>query len=126
MSTGGRLVSLDAFRGLTIAGMILVNNPGTWSAVYRPLTHADWHGWTPTDLIFTFFLFAVGVSIALALAPRLAGDGLEPHANTRYSLLQFALQGLFKRSSGYGRGTTGSPAGGAFQGVAAKPPPTGL
>jgi predicted acyltransferase len=70
----GRLVSLDAFRGLTIAGMILVNNPGTWSAVYGPLTHADWHGWTPTDLIFPFFLFAVGVSIALTLAPRLARD----------------------------------------------------
>jgi predicted acyltransferase len=67
----GRLVSLDVFRGLTIAGMILVNNPGSWSAVYRPLTHAEWHGWTPTDLIFPFFLFAVGVSITLALAPRL-------------------------------------------------------
>ena len=74
MSTTSRLVSLDVFRGLTIAGMILVNNPGTWSAVYWPLTHADWHGWTPTDLIFPFFLFAVGVSIALALAPRLERD----------------------------------------------------
>jgi predicted acyltransferase len=66
----GRLLSLDVFRGLTIAGMILVNNPGTWRAVYPPLTHADWHGWTPTDLIFPFFLFVVGVSITLALAPR--------------------------------------------------------
>ena len=75
MSTGtGRLVSLDVFRGLTIAGMILVNNPGSWSAVYGPLTHADWHGWTPTDLIFPFFLVAVGVSIALAVAPRLERD----------------------------------------------------
>src|SRR5262245_48184270 len=70
----GRLVSLDVFRGLTIAGMILVNNPGSWSAVYAPLTHAEWHGWTPTDLIFPFFLFAVGVSIALALGPRLEAD----------------------------------------------------
>ncbi|MGH7331573.1 MAG: acyltransferase family protein [Candidatus Rokuibacteriota bacterium] len=68
----GRLLSLDVFRGVTIASMILVNNPGTWRAVYPPLTHADWHGWTPTDLIFPFFLFVVGVSITLALAPRLA------------------------------------------------------
>ena len=59
----GRLVSLDAFRGLTIASMILVNNPGTWSAIYWPLEHAPWHGWTPTDLIFPFFLFMVGMSI---------------------------------------------------------------
>jgi predicted acyltransferase len=67
-----RLLSLDVFRGLTIAAMVLVNNPGTWAAVYRPLTHAEWHGWTPTDLVFPFFLFIVGVSIPLALAPRLA------------------------------------------------------
>ena len=53
----GRLISLDAFRGITIAGMILVNNPGSWSFVYAPLRHAEWHGWTPTDLIFPFFLF---------------------------------------------------------------------
>jgi predicted acyltransferase len=97
VTTAGRLVSLDVFRGLTIAGMILVNNPGTWSAVYRPLTHADWHGWTPTDLIFPFFLFAVGASIALALAPRLERG--EPRGRllariaTR-SLVLFAL-GLF-------------------------------
>ncbi len=68
---GKRLVSLDVFRGATIAGMILVNNPGTWSAVYPPLLHAPWHGWTPTDLIFPFFLFIVGVAIALAYTKRL-------------------------------------------------------
>jgi predicted acyltransferase len=62
-----RLVSLDAFRGLTIAGMILVNNPGDWSTAFAPLQHAPWHGWTPTDLIFPAFLFIVGVSIAFAL-----------------------------------------------------------
>jgi predicted acyltransferase len=93
----GRLVSLDVFRGLTIAGMILVNNPGSWSAVYWPLTHADWHGWTPTDLIFPFFLFAVGVSIALALAPRLERDEPRAHLVGRIvarSLILFAL-GLF-------------------------------
>jgi predicted acyltransferase len=66
----GRLASLDAFRGLTIAGMILVNNPGNWQHVYAPLRHARWHGWTPTDLVFPFFLFIVGVSVSLALTKR--------------------------------------------------------
>ena len=61
-----RLRSLDAFRGLTIAAMVLVNNPGTWAAVYAPLTHARWHGLTPTDVIFPFFLFIVGVAIPLS------------------------------------------------------------
>lgn len=65
-----RLASVDAFRGLTIAGMILVNNPGSWSYVYPPLRHAEWHGWTPTDLIFPFFLFIVGISIALSFSRR--------------------------------------------------------
>jgi len=67
-----RLVSLDVFRGLTIVGMILVNNPGSWSYVYGPLAHAEWHGWTPTDLIFPFFLFIVGVAVTLSLGGRLA------------------------------------------------------
>ena len=66
----GRLVSLDVFRGITIAAMVLVNNPGTWSSIYWPLEHAQWHGWTPTDLVFPFFLFIVGVSITLAFARR--------------------------------------------------------
>jgi predicted acyltransferase len=66
-----RLVSLDVFRGLTIAGMVLVNNPGTWSHIYWPLEHAEWNGWTPTDLIFPFFLFIVGVAIPLAFAKRI-------------------------------------------------------
>jgi predicted acyltransferase len=65
-------VSLDVFRGLTVAAMVLVNNPGTWRAVYAPLRHAEWHGWTFTDLIFPAFLFIVGVAIPFALAPRLA------------------------------------------------------
>ncbi len=66
-----RLLSLDVFRGITIAGMILVNNPGTWSAIYPPLEHAKWNGCTPTDLIFPFFLFIVGVAIPFALGKRL-------------------------------------------------------
>ncbi|MFB3855264.1 MAG: acyltransferase family protein [Vicinamibacterales bacterium] len=61
-----RLVALDAFRGLTMAAMVIVNNPGDWSNVYAPLLHAPWHGWTPTDLIFPFFLFIVGVSVTLS------------------------------------------------------------
>lgn len=69
--TNQRLISLDAFRGFTIAGMIIVNTPGTWSHVYGPLRHADWHGITPTDYVFPFFLFIVGVSIALAYTKRL-------------------------------------------------------
>jgi predicted acyltransferase len=63
-----RLLSLDVFRGITITAMVLVNNPGSWSYVYAPLAHADWHGWTPTDLIFPFFIFIVGVSISLSIA----------------------------------------------------------
>src|SRR5258708_20034252 len=62
-----RLQSLDVFRGLTIAAMLLVNNPGTWSHVYPPLEHAERNGWTPTDLVFPFFLFIVGIATALSL-----------------------------------------------------------
>ncbi|MEQ1762102.1 MAG: DUF5009 domain-containing protein, partial [Pyrinomonadaceae bacterium] len=66
-----RLISLDVFRGITIAGMTLVNNPGTWSTIYGPLKHAEWHGITPTDYIFPFFLFIVGVAIPIALSKRI-------------------------------------------------------
>jgi predicted acyltransferase len=62
-----RLTSLDAMRGFTIAAMILVNYPGSWQSIYPPLEHAAWHGLTPTDLIFPFFLFIVGVSITLSV-----------------------------------------------------------
>jgi predicted acyltransferase len=71
----GRMNSLDVFRGITIAGMILVNNPGTWDAIYSPLEHSKWDGWTPTDLVFPFFLFIVGVSITLALSRRAEAGG---------------------------------------------------
>jgi predicted acyltransferase len=94
---GERMVSLDVFRGLTIAAMILVNNPGTWSAVYAPLRHADWNGWTPTDLVFPFFLFIVGVSITLSFARRMAcGDTRAELFKqvARRTLIIFAL-GLF-------------------------------
>src|SRR5690349_14225013 len=72
-----RLLSLDVFRGLTVAGMLLVNDPGTWSAIYPPLEHAAWHGWTPTDLIFPFFLFVVGVTTHLSLSARRARGASE-------------------------------------------------
>lgn len=62
-----RLLSLDILRGITIAGMIMVNNPGSWSYVYAPLRHAHWHGLTPTDLVFPFFMFIMGVSTFLSL-----------------------------------------------------------
>lgn len=58
----GRLLSLDVMRGITIAGMILVNNPGSWATVYAPLLHAEWNGLTPTDLVFPFFMFILGLS----------------------------------------------------------------
>jgi predicted acyltransferase len=65
-----RLLSLDVFRGITIAGMILVNNPGDWSHAYPALKHSAWNGITPTDWIFPFFLFMVGVSVAFSLSKR--------------------------------------------------------
>ena len=66
MSSSSRIPALDGFRGATVAAMLLVNNPGTWSAIYWPLAHAEWHGWTPTDLIFPFFLFIVGITTELS------------------------------------------------------------
>jgi predicted acyltransferase len=71
-TSAGRLISLDVFRGLTIGAMVLVNNPGTWSAVYPPLEHAKWHGWTFTDTIFPFFIFIMGIAIPIALEKRKA------------------------------------------------------
>ncbi|CAL1520777.1 DUF5009 domain-containing protein [Chitinophaga sp. MM2321] len=67
MTTPQRFLSLDVFRGLTVAAMILVNNPGSWEYVYAPLDHAKWHGCTPTDLVFPFFLFAVGNAMSFAM-----------------------------------------------------------
>ncbi len=89
-----RLVSLDVFRGLTVAGMLLVNNPGTWSAIYPPLEHAAWNGWTPTDLIFPFFLFIVGITTELSLRARRA-RGDDERALLRQILRRGALIFLF-------------------------------
>ena len=67
MAQTGRLLSLDVMRGITIAGMIMVNNPGSWEFVFAPLKHASWDGLTPTDLVFPFFMFIMGVSMFLSL-----------------------------------------------------------
>jgi predicted acyltransferase len=82
-TTSQRLLSLDAFRGITILAMILVNNPGDWSSLYWPLGHAAWHGWTPTDLIFPFFLFIVGSSLAYSLRKYRELGGATPELYAR-------------------------------------------
>ena len=116
MSGSERLTSLDAFRGATVAAMLLVNNPGSWSHVYPPLRHAPWHGWTFTDLIFPCFLWIVGLSMALSFARRTGvgggvpgadrgeampqGRGLARHIFTRSAIL-FGL-GLFLAAFPFG------------------------
>jgi predicted acyltransferase len=84
-----RLLSLDAFRGITIAGMLLVNNPGSWGHIYPPLRHATWNGWTPTDLIFPFFVFIVGVAMTYSF-----GKLIERGASRRELLLKTAKRAL--------------------------------
>lgn len=84
-----RLISLDVFRGLTIAGMILVNNPGSWSNIYPALQHAKWNGCTPTDYIFPFFLFIVGVAITISLTKR-----KESGLNQKKLIFQIIRRGL--------------------------------
>jgi predicted acyltransferase len=81
-----RLLSLDVFRGITVAGMLLVNDPGTWSAIYPPLEHAAWNGWTPTDLVFPFFLFIVGITTHLSLTARRARGADE--SDVRHQILR--------------------------------------
>lgn len=87
-----RFYSLDVFRGATVCLMILVNNPGSWSHIYGPLEHAPWHGCTPTDLVFPFFLFAVGNAMAFVM-PRLqaAGPGLFWKKVIKRTLLIFMI-----------------------------------
>ena len=94
MKPSERLLSLDVFRGITIMGMILVNNPGTWGAIYPQLEHAKWNGCTFTDLIFPFFLFIVGVAISYSLSKRKAqgGDMKSLYLNIfRRTIILFAL-----------------------------------
>jgi predicted acyltransferase len=111
-TTGARLLSLDVFRGLTILAMILVNNPGKWGERYQywPLEHAVWHGWTPTDLIFPFFLFIVGTALAYSLRKYRDGASISSAVYWRIIrrtlLLIFLgwLPGLLFRAIGYVNG----------------------
>src|SRR6476620_10086717 len=90
-----RFYSLDVFRGATVCLMILVNNPGSWSYIYGPLEHAEWHGLTPTDLVFPFFLFAVGNAMAFVMPGFEAkGDSFFWRKVIKRSLLIYAI-GLF-------------------------------
>jgi predicted acyltransferase len=104
-----RLISVDAFRGLTMAAMVIVNNPGDWGHVYPPLLHAEWNGCTLTDLIFPFFLFIVGVSITLSRSTMgqasrivrrsavIAGLGLFLAGFPRFALATWRIPGVLQR-----------------------------
>jgi predicted acyltransferase len=109
-----RLISLDFFRGFTVAAMILVNDPGSWDHVFSPLRHSSWHGATPTDLVFPFFLFIVGVSIVLSLSSNkyenksiynkiikrtilLFGIGIFLHAFPNFELMNVRIVGVLQR-----------------------------
>jgi len=112
----GRLMSLDVFRGATIASMMLVNNPGSWDAVYGQLDHAEWNGWTFTDLIFPFFLWIVGVAIPLSTARRIErGESrvaLFLHVVRRAAIIfwlglflaffSFTINGSYTKAGGFG------------------------
>ena len=109
MNSRARLASVDALRGLTVAAMLVVNDPGDWGHVFAPLEHAAWHGCTPTDLIFPLFLFIVGVSISLAgptppravvwRALRIVALGLLLHAVAHWAMgtREFRPMGVLQR-----------------------------
>jgi predicted acyltransferase len=103
MQAGARLDSVDALRGLTVAAMLLVNNPGDWGHVHAPLRHAAWHGCTPTDLVFPFFLFVAGVSLSLALGPRLeaGADAAALRRSLWLRALRIVLLGLLLHAAAW-------------------------
>jgi predicted acyltransferase len=114
--TRERLLSLDVFRGLTVAGMLLVNNPGSWASIYEPLEHAPWFGWTPTDLIFPFFLFIVGVTTHLSREARRArgeSDGAIMRQTARRALTIIGL-GLLMTGFPYHQFFVHLPGGAVF------------
>jgi predicted acyltransferase len=89
--TQTRIEAIDVLRGLALALMLLVNNPGSWSAIYTPFLHADWHGLTPTDLVFPFFLFVVGASMACSLRGQIQRSGLPWFSIFKRSFLLFFI-----------------------------------
>lgn len=89
-----RLKSLDVFRGIAIASMILVNNPGSWKHIYWPLEHAEWHGCTPTDLVFPFFLFIVGCAMSFSLSKYTETTKIETNIYWRIARRAAILFGL--------------------------------
>jgi len=93
--TKERYYSLDVFRGATVALMILVNNPGSWSNTFSPLAHASWHGCTPTDLVFPFFLFAVGNAMSFVMPKLQEGDSSEFWKKVIKRTILIFLIGLF-------------------------------
>lgn len=78
VKTNKRILALDILRGVTIAGMIMVNNPGTWAHIYAPLRHAEWNGLTPTDLVFPFFMFIMGISTYISLKSIISNSAVPP------------------------------------------------
>lgn len=94
MTEAPRIYSLDVLRGLALALMLLVNNPGSWSSVYSPFLHADWHGLTPTDLVFPFFLFVVGAAMACSLRQQIK-QGVMPWFSVMKRAALLILIGLF-------------------------------
>ncbi|MFN3190256.1 MAG: acyltransferase family protein [Aureliella sp.] len=93
-TSANRFVAVDIFRGLTITAMIIANDPGDWGHVYAPLLHADWHGITPTDLIFPFFLFIVGVAVALSLSKRITSGSSNLELIRKAAVRTLAIFGL--------------------------------
>lgn len=91
MTSPARIDSIDILRGLALALMLLVNHPGSWSAVYAPFLHADWHGLTPTDLVFPFFLFVVGASMACSMRHKLHTGGLAWFSILKRTWLLFGI-----------------------------------
>ncbi len=94
-STSKRILSVDIFRGMTIVLMILVNTPGTWNSIYAPFKHAVWHGCTPTDLVFPFFLFIVGTSIVLAYSSKKKNKSFKTYIKIFSRAAKLVVLGLF-------------------------------
>ncbi len=100
MAAKQRILSVDVLRGLTVAMMIIVNNPAVWGSVYAPLSHAEWHGMTPTDLVFPFFIFIIGVSAAFSLGGRKASGGKDMILHIFKRSLMIFLIGALLESAG--------------------------